>query len=254
MDEKTRREIDLHRRLVEEYRKRYGPAFARRYLQYWNRQILDPLPTDRDFAVLDLGCGSGVMQRELVARYERVVGLDPSYAMLREVRFAGTSLAGLVVGTGEDAPFKPESFDIVICRESLHHMADPARALRTIRGLLRENGVVAFSDPCDDSLLLRGLRKICFKFSDKFSADHGSFSAGGMERMLAGAGFVVERQKKVGFVGYPLCGLSDCFPLMRCLPFSEPLAGLLIRIDELLSGMPAVRRESWLVVTHARKV
>ena len=104
---------------------------------------------------------------------------------------------GLVAGTGEDAPFKAGSFDIIVYRESLHHMADPARALRTIRGLLGKNGVVVCSDPCDDSFFLRVVWKVYFRFSRKFSDDHRSFSTKELRHMLGAAGFVTERQRKV---------------------------------------------------------
>src|SRR5439155_17299209 len=52
--------------------------------RYWKSWILRELPRRRDWRVLDLGCGTCVLERDLCTMgYEAVVGIDLTEAMLR---------------------------------------------------------------------------------------------------------------------------------------------------------------------------
>jgi len=99
-------------------------------------------------AVLDVGCGTGVLTRlaaEAVGRAGRAVGIDPTPGMIRvaleEARRLG-SAAEFELGVVEGLRFEPDTFDIVFASMMLHHLpADLKRAgLREIRRVLRPGG------------------------------------------------------------------------------------------------------------------
>jgi SAM-dependent methyltransferase len=114
----------------------------------WNHNIhhhpviLGALPTGCR-RILDVGCGDGVLTRELVGRAEVVVGLDLDHPSIRlAVRQGGRSALWYVVGDLLAPPFPSACFDAVVSVATLHHV-DLVEALARMRDLLRPGGTLA---------------------------------------------------------------------------------------------------------------
>lgn len=111
---------------------------------------------------LDAGCGTGRLARLLVERGAEVVSLDGSAEMLElarghESRSQGGS--GLYVrGDVTALPFRDQSFDGVLCVSVIEYVTDPAVPLRDFRRILRDDGIVVFSQANRNSVLRRVLR------------------------------------------------------------------------------------------------
>ncbi|HXG05634.1 MAG TPA: methyltransferase domain-containing protein [Candidatus Binatia bacterium] len=88
--------------------------------------------------VLDLGTGTGRMLPHYPPNL-RVVGLDPSPAVLNRAR-RRSRRALLVVGRAESLPFRDEAFDTVVGSLVLCSVADPGRALAEVRRVLGPGG------------------------------------------------------------------------------------------------------------------
>jgi SAM-dependent methyltransferase len=71
--------------------------------------------------VLELGCGGGVILRQLEARGLRTIGVDFSPAQLERAR-AACPLAVLVQADLAGVEFAPDSFDGVVIYDSLWHV------------------------------------------------------------------------------------------------------------------------------------
>jgi SAM-dependent methyltransferase len=67
--------------------------------------------------VLDVGCGSGLLLREIEARVKRAVGTDISEAMVR--RSAGS--AETYVCAAHELPFEGEQFDRIVMASVCHY-------------------------------------------------------------------------------------------------------------------------------------
>jgi SAM-dependent methyltransferase len=90
---------------------------------------------------LDVGCGEGVLARELRSVSERVVGIDLDAPSIESARAQGGEGVEYVRGDFLAHPFEPASFDLVASVAALHHM-DAETALTRMADLLRPGGTL----------------------------------------------------------------------------------------------------------------
>lgn len=95
--------------------------------------LLDPQPGER---ILDLGCGDGVLTRELAQAGARVVGVDASLAQVQAASAAGLSA---FVGRAEALAFR-KPFDAVFSNAALHWIKRPDALLEGVRAALGPGG------------------------------------------------------------------------------------------------------------------
>ncbi len=105
--------------------------------------LLDP-----SWVVGDLGCGTGALTAALAPHVAHVHAIDASSAMLTAARARFASLGNVTVHDGslETLPLADASLDVAVLMLVLHHVADPARALREVRRVLRPDGRVVIAD------------------------------------------------------------------------------------------------------------
>ena len=107
-------------------------------------------PLDRDMIVLDVACGAGHVAEQLAPHVRLVVGLDLTSALLQlaadRLSHAGITNVLLQEGNGADLPFVDASFDLVVCRSSLHHFPAPERPVVEMARVCRLGGRVVVSD------------------------------------------------------------------------------------------------------------
>lgn len=112
--------------------------------------------------VLDVGCGSGAVTREVARRVQStglVVGLDPSPALLAVAaelveREGLAKTVELRRGDARSLPFADAGFDVVLAVTALAHMPEAERALREMVRVVRPSGRVGIFDLDGDGVLL----------------------------------------------------------------------------------------------------
>ena len=105
-------------------------------------------PTGRD--ILDVGCGKGVLVRELCARGARARGMEISEDQLAAARDQDPDDPDrYLVGRAEQLPVPDASQDLVVFMRALHHVAITAMsaALSEARRVLRADGMVYVAEP-----------------------------------------------------------------------------------------------------------
>lgn len=101
--------------------------------------------------VLNIGVGSGALERTLLDLGYEVSALDPSQSAIARLRESGVDAR---VGYVEQLPFDKEAFEIVIASEVLEHL-NPAlgeSAVRQIRRVLVSNGHFIGTVPFNERL------------------------------------------------------------------------------------------------------
>ena len=90
--------------------------------------------------VLEVGCGTGLILKEIEPFARSAVGLDISPGMLRHARGRGLDV---VVGSATDLPFEDAAFDAVYSFKVLAHVEHIRRAMEEVARVLRPGGRAA---------------------------------------------------------------------------------------------------------------
>jgi len=109
-------------------------------------QILKSLSEERSgLLIADIGCGVGDVLSGLDNHHVRI-GLDLSLSCLKLARQRSSSIA-FVNGLAHCLPFKSDSLHLVICLETLEHMADDFSVASEISRVLKPGGRLIVSVP-----------------------------------------------------------------------------------------------------------
>jgi ubiquinone/menaquinone biosynthesis C-methylase UbiE len=153
-------------------------------------RLLDVSPGER---VLDVGCGSGVVMREVARRVSPdgvAVGLDPSLSFLTIARElaeqAGlASVIELCRGDCRALPFPDCSFDAVLAATVLAHVPNAEKAIVEMIRVTRVGGRVGVFDFDADSVLISHPDRALTRRIVVAAADHASVN-GWLIRQLPG--------------------------------------------------------------------
>lgn len=117
----------------------------------WATRLIDaadPQPGER---VLDVGCGTGVVARQVASRLGTdgaTAGVDVSADMLEVAKARGARERVTVdwrEANAEQLPFPGSSFDLVLCQFALMFFPDKAAALTEMRRVVTREGRVLLS-------------------------------------------------------------------------------------------------------------
>jgi SAM-dependent methyltransferase len=123
----------------------YEAVFVPALLAQWVSKVADAAQIRRGQRVLDVGCGTGVLTREIASRLGStggVVGIDPNPGMLA-VAAEGATAAEWRDGIAESLLFDDRSFDAVVSQFALMFFRDRGRGLREMLRVLRPGGRLA---------------------------------------------------------------------------------------------------------------
>ena len=100
-------------------------------------------------AVLDVGCGGGILSESMAGRGARVTGIDLGEKALKVAQLhkleSGVTVDYRLISVEELAEEQPESFDVVTCMEMLEHVPEPAAVVEACARLVKPGGQVFFS-------------------------------------------------------------------------------------------------------------
>ena len=121
---------------------RHFNAFAQMEL----KRLIESLHVLPGSRVLDAGCGTGEALgwfNELAGETGMVAGIDLSTAHTRAARVTAPGTAVIAQADLLKSPFKPGTFDLIWCVNTLNHLRDRLIAVKTLAGLLRPGGRLA---------------------------------------------------------------------------------------------------------------
>jgi 2-polyprenyl-3-methyl-5-hydroxy-6-metoxy-1,4-benzoquinol methylase len=108
--------------------------------------------------ILDVGAGNGGVSLGLAATRDHfIVAIDvvPNQTLAELKRASGLHVRQ-VVASADQLPFRPGSFDVVLCLETVEHLPDVPAAASEIMQTLRARGQVMLTTPPRFRFLFRG--------------------------------------------------------------------------------------------------
>jgi SAM-dependent methyltransferase len=149
-----------------------GPSLADRV---WSgeREIRGPAPEPfasfvRELgqvgSALDLGCGDGRLTAEL--RAAELTAADVSLVALKRARRRLPEATIVLLEPGHALPFEPDSFDLVLCAETIHQVQDVAQLVVDAKRVLAPGGRLAITAPTHGRRT--GLRVLGGGFDERF--------------------------------------------------------------------------------------
>jgi ArsR family transcriptional regulator len=141
-------------------------------------RILPPL------TVADLGSGEGLLSELLARRCKKVIAVDNSEKIVAfgaaKAKKNGLKNLEFRLGDLQNPPVEPDSVDLVILSQALHHAEDPAKAIGSAHRMLRAGGQIMILD----------LSKHNFEKAGELYGDRWlGFAESDLHRWLEAAGF-----------------------------------------------------------------
>ncbi|MBE0431017.1 MAG: class I SAM-dependent methyltransferase [Dehalococcoidia bacterium] len=133
----------------------YGLSLSRLFPY---RQLLEELNSALDIktghCVLDAGCGPGLVIEKVIRENKSkgisITGVDFSRAMLRQARRRCRGEAAVklhVADLNKELEFGDDTFDRVICSNTLYALQSPARTIAELRRVLKPGGLLVAANP-----------------------------------------------------------------------------------------------------------
>jgi methionine biosynthesis protein MetW len=181
------------------------------------REIIKKLMQDKRGKVLDVGCGDGTLLEPFCGRYE-CYGVDVSEVQLKQAEMKGLRTRRVDLESSR-LPFDDESFDLIVCSETIEHLLDVDNLLHEIHRLLRLGGTFVLTFPNVNQPVSWPMQ-IVYDLPPRFSARYKSphvrdYTLRIVKNVLVNFGF--EIANVTGTYVYPFEGkfsqwLATCFP------------------------------------------
>ncbi|HZR19425.1 MAG TPA: metalloregulator ArsR/SmtB family transcription factor [Verrucomicrobiae bacterium] len=122
----------------------YGPGRSWQAFGHLLLRILPPL------VVADLGAGEGLLSELLARRCKKVIAVDNSEKIVAfgAAKAKKNNLKNLEFRLGDlqSPPIEPDSVDLVVLSQALHHAEEPAKALSAAYKILKPGGQLMMLD------------------------------------------------------------------------------------------------------------
>jgi len=111
---------------------------------------IESLAPLNDKAVLDVGCGGGILSDAMARKGAQVLGIDLAtkalkVAQLHALEAETPRVSYREVSAEQLAQEQPAHYDVVTCMEMLEHVPDPASVVQACAALVKPGGWVFFS-------------------------------------------------------------------------------------------------------------
>lgn len=120
------------------------------YDQSIKNRLLDMKLLNKDMTLVDLGSGDGYIARAAAKSVKRVIAVDISGEMLRELQkkavASGLKNIDILESDGQDLPLPDSIADMVCANMYLHHIDEPIFAIKEMHRILKPGGKIFLAD------------------------------------------------------------------------------------------------------------
>jgi len=139
---------DMHLHYTDAYHKLISVG-GQNSPQRWGFRRAALMQYKQSGALLDLGCSAGSFLEFMRSEFWKLYGIEMSVECARTAE--RTSGAQVFVGDVLEAPFRPESFDVITCFDVLEHLYEPRQVMAKVGEWLKPGGIFYVLVPNIDS-------------------------------------------------------------------------------------------------------
>lgn len=190
--------------------------------------------TSAPSTVLEIGCSSGFLLRELLQRLprHRIIGADYTRGTL-EALAAKMPGVPLVQFDLTKCPLPDAFVDVAVLINVLEHIDDHKAAVAQLFRIVRPGGSVIIEVPANSSL---------FDVYDRVLMHYRRYNMSDLVNLLTSAGFEIERRSHLGFLLYPAFYLAKRLNQIRYRKQAD------VNEQQLVADMIAsTRKSSWIM-------
>jgi len=123
--------------------KKFNWQTKNKYFSKTEKELLKSVPNYKKGRFLEVGCGEGGNLYLLNYNGSLIFGLDNCFEKLR---FAKTKLLNVnfICADALNMPWKSASFDVILCRDVLHHILDKEKIIKEIKRICKTDGKILF--------------------------------------------------------------------------------------------------------------
>jgi SAM-dependent methyltransferase len=200
-------EMGLH--YSEDYHKGIVAAGEGSVTSRWKNQLKLIARYKREGAILDIGCSSGGFLSTMKSPSWKLYGIEMEESTAGRARTA--TGAEVFVGDAVEAPFLPESIDVITCFDVLEHVYSPRQFLTKVLEWLKPGGIFYGQMPNIDSWEARVFGTHWYGLELPRHLFH--FSPASLRHLMGDVGFEEVRvktprvayiERSVGYVGSSL--------------------------------------------------
>ncbi|MDG3085743.1 methyltransferase domain-containing protein [Vibrio hannami] len=172
------------------------------------KTILDCANISAGEQVIDIGCGNGILARDMleyVGKEGEVYGLDSVVPMV-ELASSLCSQGNFILGSVDDMPLEDEQFDVITASQLFCFLPQPEKALAECWRILRRRGRLIVLDTDWDSLIWHSLEPSLFQqikhnMLKRYTDAHLPRT---LSNKLTDAGFTLIQRKSLPIVNWQL--------------------------------------------------
>jgi SAM-dependent methyltransferase len=213
------------------------------YMARTERNLLACVPVGRTDRLLEVGCGEGGNLKLLETCAAGAVGVDYSFA---KVHWASSHVGNgrFVCADARQLPFRNDLFDVILCRDVLHHVEDKRAVVDELVRVCRASGRIVIIEPNGRSPIMWLLGMLVRAERD--------LTPNSLRRVLA----LLDRRQ----VAEPDVILVQPFPIGRVVfhyrwglsLLSASLAGVVLAAERLLGRLVTTDRWAYMIVTAVK--
>lgn len=139
---------------IKEFFDEVAPEWEEISKNYYDESIKNNLLRlqilSKNMTLMDLGAGDGYISRAVAKYVKKVIAVDISGKMLKELnkKAKAENLKNIetIESDGQDVPIEGESIDVICANMYLHHIDEPELAVKEISRILKPGGTIYISD------------------------------------------------------------------------------------------------------------
>ena len=111
---------------------------AKNFMKYINEKI----KLKKDMVIMDFGCGTGILGLNLINRVKKVIFLDSSKGMIKQVQkgILKTKVMNYEIIEGDINKYKGEKLDLILVANVFHHIEDINYIINKFSIILKKGG------------------------------------------------------------------------------------------------------------------